>query len=118
MYWRPDFQRGDGSLDAAMLVWASGVRYAEGPVALRGVDSWLFMRGIRLRWRRSLLEARIVVVRALTLSSGALPSGCGRLQAGGHLLLALRRFSFDTAAVMVFLPSDSLVVALHDEVAA
>lgn len=142
--WRPDFRNESGHLDAGVLLWASGGCYAEGPISLSGGDSWLFLKSVRLRWRRSLIEARVVAVRPLTLATGALrpealaeveivvdsvygrhalrvpvsdklPPGCGRLQACGHLLVALRRFSFDTAAMTALLPADRLAVAVSND---
>src|SRR3546814_3491352 len=124
-----DLQREDGHPDARRRVGAAGGHYAEGPIALPTIDRWRFLRGVRLRWRPSLLEAGVAGVRPLALAGGALhpealseievtidtsygrhalrvpvdgdlPPGCGMLQPGGKLFLGLCRFAFDVAAVM------------------
>ena len=147
--WTPDF-RGKGDLDPALLVWCAGgaLGYREVPTVLHGIDQWRFLRGARLRCRRTLTEAAIVGVRPLALAcsaarpetlaevqvvvdtefgrhalclpccDGAVPPGCGLLQSGGRALLALRRYGLGAAAVVAVLPPDRLAQAVREREAA
>lgn len=146
--WRPNFRDGDGHLDASLLRWAAGGKYREGPLLLPTPAEWRFLPGVRLRSRRDLAEARILQVRPVSLATGgrpealatvqvvvesrlgqhllllpcldgAVPPGCGRLEPGGRVLLALRRFGIGAAAVTGVLSIDQVGVALNvEEVAA
>lgn len=142
--WRPNFRDGDGHLDAGLLRWAAGGEYREGPLLLPTPAEWRFLPGVRLRSRRDLAEARILQVRPVALASGGrpealarvqvvvesrlgqhllllpcfdggVPPGCGRLEPGGRVLLALRRFGIGTAAVTGVLSIDQVGVALNVE---
>lgn len=138
-----------GHLDAGMLRWASGGSYREAPLMLSTHAEWRFLPSVRLRSRRDVAEARIISVRPVSLAAGGrpealasaqivvesrlgqhmrllpcvggtVPPACGRLEPGGSVLLALRRFGIGAAAVVGVLSIDQVGVALNNvqEVAA
>src|SRR5690606_5578236 len=142
--WRPDFRDETGHLDIAMLRWAAAGAYREALLLLATPAEWRFLPGVRLRSRRDLAEARITQIRPVALAAGgrpealatlqvvvesrlgqhllllscvdgAAPPGCGRLEPGGRVLLALRRFGIGAAAVTGVLSIDQVGVALNVE---
>lgn len=144
VHWRPDFRDESGHLDVDLLRWAAGGSYREAPLLLSTPAEWRFLPCVRLRSRRDIAEARITQVRPLSIAAGgrpealaslqavvesrlgqhqlllpchdgAVPPACGRLEPGGRVLLALRRFGIGAAVVTGVLSIDQVGVVLGEE---